>query len=332
MGDVAMTVPVLTALHTSNPELKMFLLTKKHFAPIFHQLPFVQVVEADVKGRHKGLFGLYRLFREVKKLDISAVADLHNVIRSKTLSSFFRLLRVSVVQLDKGRSEKRSLTKNTPKELKFLKTTHNRYVEVFKKLKFDIELGDFTSLPKKELPSIVKTSKGNNLIGVAPFASFQGKMYPLSLMKRTIAELLKNSFHQIFLFGGGANETLLLNGLEAEFGTNHVTNLSGKLSLKEELAFISNLDVMVSMDSGNGHLAANYGVPVVTVWGVTHPCLGFGPYNQPIENSLLANRDEFPLIPTSVYGNKLPEGYEDAIASIDPMAIAKKVQEILSGP
>ena len=121
MGDVAMTVPVLAALHKSNPELKVFLLTKKHFTPIFHQLSFVEVIEADVKGRHKGLSGLYRLFLELKKKDIGLVADLHNVLRSKIMSFFFRWSRVSVVQLDKGRSEKRNSIKNSSRELKFLK-------------------------------------------------------------------------------------------------------------------------------------------------------------------------------------------------------------------
>ena len=197
-------------------------------------------------------------------------------------------------------------------------------------MKFNFSLADFHPLTKIEWPLDKKEmKKGSKLIGVAPFASFQGKVYPLNLIKEVMEELLRDKSHQVFLFGGGVEEERLLNKLEGEFHSN-VFNLASKISFKEELAVISNLDVMVSMDSGNGHLAANYGVPVVTVWGVTHPCLGFAPYGQPLENALLADRDEYPLIPTSVYGNKLPDGYENAISTISPTVIAKKVEEILN--
>ncbi len=140
-------------------------------------------------------------------------------------------------------------------------------------------------------------------------------MYPLDLMEEVIKKLVKHQEFKIFLFGGGEKEVLTLEAIAQKFG-NNLVNLAGKLSFKEELAVIANLDVMLAMDSGNGHLAANYGVPVVTLWGVTHPFAGFAPYGQPKENSLCADRDKFPLIPTSIYGNKFSEGYEKAMETI----------------
>lgn len=86
---------------------------------------------------------------------------------------------------------------------------------------------------------------------------------------------------------------------------------------------------MLSMDSGNGHLAAMFGVPVVTLWGVTHPFAGFAPFNQPENNQLVADRGKFPLIPTSIYGNKTPKGYEDAMQTIAPKRVVQKVAEVL---
>ncbi|MEO0528703.1 MAG: glycosyltransferase family 9 protein, partial [Bacteroidota bacterium] len=103
----------------------------------------------------------------------------------------------------------------------------------------------------------------------------------------------------------------------------------GKLTFQEELALISNLDLMLSMDSGNAHLAAMYGIPVVTLWGVTHPYAGFYPIKQARDNALLANRDKYPLIPTSVYGNKMPSGYEKAMETISPEAVFQKIEMIL---
>lgn len=103
----------------------------------------------------------------------------------------------------------------------------------------------------------------------------------------------------------------------------------GKLSFSEELELISNLDVMLAMDSGNAHLSAMFGVATITLWGVTHPFAGFYPYGQPIKNALLADRQKFPLIPTSVYGNKYRYGYEQAILTISNEDILSKIKEIL---
>jgi ADP-heptose:LPS heptosyltransferase len=50
--------------------------------------------------------------------------------------------------------------------------------------------------------------------------------------------------------------------------------MAGKMKLQQELALISNLDVMVSMDSGNAHIAAMLGVKYHTL-GATHPYAGF---------------------------------------------------------
>jgi ADP-heptose:LPS heptosyltransferase len=128
---------------------------------------------------------------------------------------------------------------------------------------------------------------------------------------------------KVFLFGGGKAEKKKLKRIAALFP--NVTSLAGKLTFEEEISLISNLDVMLSMDSGNAHLAAMYGVPVVSLWGVTHPYAGFKPFGQPMENSLLPDLQKYPAIPTSVYGNKVPAGYEDVMRTIPPEKVVKKV-------
>jgi ADP-heptose:LPS heptosyltransferase len=84
---------------------------------------------------------------------------------------------------------------------------------------------------------------------------------------------------------------------------------------------ISNLSIMLSMDSANGHIAASLGIKVLSIWGVTHPFAGFGPYGQQDQNNILADRSKYPKIPTSIYGEKLPKGYENAISSISSAEI-----------
>ena len=104
MGDVAMSVPVLRAFKQQYPQTKITALTRSHFSPFFRDLPNVSVFPVDLNGKHKGIFGLFKLSKELKKLNIDAVADLHNVLRTKILKLFF--FRIRFIQIDKGRKEK----------------------------------------------------------------------------------------------------------------------------------------------------------------------------------------------------------------------------------
>ncbi len=324
MGDVAMTVPVLRAFTQKYPEVKLTVLTREFFAPFFRNIPNVAIYAVDVKKKHKGLFGLCRLSKELKKLKIDAVADLHNVLRSKILKLF--LSGKKVVQIDKGRKEKKALVSG--EIIQQLKTTHQRYADVFEKLGFSINLTNPT-FPKKEIinqgVSKITGKKTNKWIGLAPFAAYESKMYPLDAMEQVIESLSKT--HKVILFGGGENEIQILNTLEEKF--HNTINVAGSLTLEDELNLISNLELMLSMDSGNAHIAAMLGIKVVTIWGVTHPYAGFAPFNQPEDYLLLSDRKQFPLIPTSVYGNKYPENYREVSRSIAPETIIKKLESII---
>lgn len=331
MGDVAMTIPVLIALLTKNPELKITVLTKKPFTPIFFGLENVEVYEADVKKRHKGLVGLWRLYKELKKLEVDYVADLHNVLRSRILKKYFALDKTPFIQIDKGRTDKKALTRSKNKTFQQLKSTHQRYADVFAELGFPIDLSNIKLLDRQPLSEKILELVGQDTkkwVGLAPFAAHEGKMYPLAQMKQVIESLNNTNKYKIALFGGGVNEIKQLEDIEKEF--DGVVNMAGKLNLSEELSLISNLDLMLSMDSGNAHLAANYGIPVVTLWGLTHPYAGFYPFNQSLENALLADRKQFPLIPTSVYGNKLPKGYDNVMQSITPEQVVTKISQLLA--
>ncbi|GAA4891225.1 glycosyltransferase family 9 protein [Flaviramulus aquimarinus] len=321
MGDVAMTVPVLRALLQQYPEVRITVLTRAFFGPFFRDLPNVKVFPAEVKGKHKGVFGLYKLSKELKNLGIDAIADLHNVLRSNILKVL--LSAIPCIQIYKGRAEKKALI--TGKKFTKLKTTHQRYADVFEALGYKLDVSNPIFPEKKVLNEKLKTFLGKGSkkhIGIAPFAAHEGKMYPLDVMKTVVKTLSKA--YNIVLFGGGEKEIQILNDLEYSF--TNVINIAGKLTLDEELDVISNLDVMLSMDSGNAHIAAMLGVKVITIWGVTHPFAGFAPFNQPDDYMLLTDREQFPLIPTSVYGNIYPEHYKEASRSISPETIIEKIR------
>jgi len=324
MGDVAMSVPVLRAFTKQNPNIKLTILTREFFKPFFRDLENVTVFSADLKGKHKGVFGLYKLSKELKNLGITEIADLHNVLRTKILKLF--LFGKTFKQIDKGRDQKQALVEGRLFEQ--LKSTHERYADVFRNLGYTLELSNPTFPKQSKLDLSIQELLGKdnkNWIGIAPFAQYESKMYPLDLLERVIDKLSKT--HKIILFGGGKKEIKILNGFQNKY--ENVINIAGKLSLNKELNVISNLDVMLSMDSGNAHIAAMFGKNVISIWNVTHPFAGFTAFNQPESNNLCANRSQFPLIPTSIYGNKYPESYKEAVRTIAPETVIKKIESVI---
>ncbi|MEE9361860.1 MAG: glycosyltransferase family 9 protein [Cellulophaga sp.] len=330
MGDVAMTVPVISALTQQYPGVKITILTRSFFKPMFATLPNVTIHVADVKNKHKGVLGLWKLYKELKELSIDAVADVHNVLRSNILKRYFSLSKIPFAQIDKGRAEKKELTSPTKKEFRQLQTTHERYASVFRALGFPIDLSKIR-LPSKQVLSDntlkIIGSDTKKRIGIAPFAAFSGKMYPLELMEEVVKYLQETGKYKILLFGGGESEKEQLKMWSNSYDDS--INCAGELSFEEELVLISNLDMMVAMDSGNAHLAAMFSIPTVTLWGVTHPYAGFYPFGQDKNNAILADREKYPLIPTSIYGNKVPEGYEKVMETIAPATVFNKIKEIL---
>ena len=330
MGDVAMSIPVIRALTEKHPECKITVLSKPFFKPLFDKIPQVSFFAAQVNTKHKGILGLFKLYRELKKENITHVADFHNVVRSKILRTLFIFNGNPCICINKGRTEKKALTRTKNKIFKQLKTSHQRYAEVLNKLGFNLDLSNPTLIEKKKLSekiTIITGLKTDTWIGIAPFAAFKGKVYPLQLMEEVIKEMASKGF-KIFLFGGGKHEVKILNTIEKTY--KNVINLAGQLSFKEELEVISKLDLMVSMDSGNAHLAAMQQVKTITLWGVTHPYAGFAPFHQPDDYCLISDLEKYPKIPCSIYGNKVINGYENVMETISPDRVIEKIMSVLS--
>jgi ADP-heptose:LPS heptosyltransferase len=331
MGDVAMTVPVLRAFANQFPDIKITMVSRPFFKPFFKGIPNLTFFEFDNKKRHKGFLGLLRLYRDLQKLNIDAFADLHNVLRSKVIRNLFAISGKKTAFTDKGRDEKRALICPENKIFKPLKSMFERHVETFNKLGFSVDLSspDFpkNTFLSEEILKISGKKENNHWIGIAPFAQYQSKVYPSDLMQEVIRKLAKNNNNKILLFGGGKEEINLLNTFAKGF--ENVITIAGNLKFLEEIQLISNLDVMLSMDSGNAHIAAMLGVKTITLWGATHPFAGFAPFHQPLENCLVSDRTLYPKLPTSIYGNKKVEGYEDAMRTITVESILSTINSNL---
>ena len=327
-GDVAMCVPVVKALAEKYPEVEIVFLSRKNFAPLFGFMPKnVKFWGVDVKNDYKGIGGLSRLFSELKDLKIDAYADFHDVLRTKFLRMRAFFSGIKTAKIDKGRKEKKSLTRLGALKSPALKTTVERYKDVLKKLGFEFELNFSPVFSEKlpELPSEIKTLAGEKTqkwIGVAPFAAHEGKILPLETTEKVV-RMLSEKGAKVFLFGFGDKEKSVTEKWQNAYA--NVVSLVGKSGgLKNELLLISHLDCMVSMDSANMHFASLTATRVVSVWGATHTKAGFLGFNQKEDDAV---QIELPCRPCSVYGNKecrLTEKYK-CLRDIQAEQIVEKV-------
>lgn len=302
MGDVAMTLPVIKNVLEQNPSLTITVVSNAFLQPLFNGIDRCYFHPAHLKKQHKGIAGMYRLYKELKAVTaFTAIADLHSVLRSSLLKFFFRFSGLHAATIDKGRKEKKALTRKGNKILKPLITTHERYADVFRNLGLGVVLNrELPVLPKQAIPATIQNlfSPGKKITGVAPFAQYAEKMYPIEQMKALVQQLAAEN-NTILLFGGGERESAVLQQWAGEMAG--VYNMAGKFSFADELAIISNVQLMVSMDSANMHLASLFGIPVVSVWGATHPFAGFTGWSQLPENIVQAT---LYCRPCSVFGNK----------------------------
>jgi len=306
LGDVAMTVPVLWSFLEKYPDHEIWFVSRPFARDFVAPLPRVHFVPVDLKQKHKGLAGLFLLFKELKKQGPwDAVVDLHSVLRTHVLTTLFQLSGVRISKIDKGRSEKKKLTRKDKKVFKALPTTADRYRQTFEKAGFPFDLQNFpgknlyrkASLDSKS-PPWGDLGGSPFLVGIAPFAKHHWKMWPEEKMMELL-KLFDEKEVLVILFGGPGEEQKKLEQWVSGFKNRRT--FAGKLSMKAELALISQLDVMISMDSANMHIASLAGTRVVSVWGATHPYAGFYGFGQSTEDAVQVDLD---CRPCSVFGNK----------------------------
>lgn len=332
LGDIVMTIPALYSFAKRYPGHHVTLLSRSYVAPLFSlSLPENIHFRGVNLENYKGLAGLTRLYGELKSDGFDAVADLHDVLRTMFLRFMFSQQGLPVAVIDKGRAEKRHMVNGKNKEHRPLTSSVERYALTFAELGYPFTVehphlfpqsgGDITAF------LTVTGEKGNDVwIGVAPFAQHEGKIYPLERMARVIDLLQTHRGVKIFLFGAGGKERGWCSILQDKYN-GKVVSMVGRSGLAQELALMSHLDVMLTMDSANMHLASLSGVPVVALWGATHPDMGFAGLQMPGSVNLQSDMD---CRPCSIFGNKKcsrPVAYE-CMLRLEPETIAKAVMHV----
>jgi len=285
LGDVAITSVVLKACARDNPDVQFTLAGPGLLAPLFEGVPNLTLLAVD---KNQSLFKMLRQFIRVHP---THVADMHSVIRTFVLRTILFLSGYPVVYLHKGRKHRRHLLKNPVNEPPLI-PMYRRYAQTLDRLGF--------STPSLKETNTIPLEKGPwKKVGVAPFARHRGKQWPLERM-RHIVEHLAVQETTVFLFGGGTQETRILK----EWANNNpriIVAGDNKEGFGGELDVIRELDLMISMDSANMHFASAVGIPVISIWGATHPKAGFYGWRQNPQRAIQWSMD---CRPCSIFGAK----------------------------
>ena len=241
------------------------------------------------------------------------------------------LANIPVASIYKGRVGKEKLVRRRHKVLENQKSSFRRYADVLEKLGFPVLL-NFSSIYGDEKGNFAEiepvTGAKDNLkwIGIAPFAKHMGKIYPIELQEQVVAHFATDPKVKVFLFGGGKSEQEVFDGWVAKYPT--VVSMIGKLNMRTELNLMSHLDVMLSMDSANMHLASLVNIPVISVWGATHPYAGFMGWKQLPVNTVQL---DLSCRPCSVYGQKpCWRGDYACLREIKPEQVIAKIEGIIN--
>ena len=305
-----MTVPVFKEFLEQNPDVEIVMVSRSNFESLFTDIQNITFKGINL-DEYKGFFGLRKLAKELlEEFKPDLVANLHDVIRTKVLDKIYKNKGLKVFKINKGKEEKDHLTDVWNLDKKQLKRTTERYADVFREMGFKLELSH-------QLRPQTTEKSG---IGFAPFAQHKGKMMPLE-KSFELAKILAQK-HTVYFFGGGAEETETLQTWENQIP--NTKNLAGKLTLSEELKKISELELMISMDSANMHLASLVGTRCISVWGSTHHYAGFLGFGQS-ENDVVQVSD-LTCRPCSVFGDK--ECYRGDWACLEELQVTKIVEKI----
>lgn len=311
MGDVALLVPVVKSLTAAYPEVEVTVVTRPKFGPLFFDLERVNVFPADVDYTYTGILGLRDLFGKLlRKGPYDLVMDMHDHIRTVVLRGLFKVFGSRVVIFDKGRKDKKAFTRKDNKVTSPLTHTVERYRLAFEKAGYPFPIVPPPHLALSESIQNAsgwfgykKSAENKKWIGLAPFAAHKTKIWPLENYPALIENISKQFPAKFFLFGGGEKEIKFFEGLRQQF-PDHCEVIAGQLKLRQEIALMQHLDLMLCVDSSNMHMAALSGVPLLSIWGGTHPDVGFGPFGKASDNIIQIPREELPCRPCSVYGKE----------------------------
>ncbi len=303
LGDVILSSVVLDPLYENGFEIDF--LTFKPFDQLFKYDYRIKNLIAVEKKDLKSIKDIYKFAKSLKNYDY--ILDLHSNLRSTLISIFSGIKTIKY----KKEGLKRRLGVLNP-EFNVIKA----YLEPLKKLGItNLEKYRPRLILKEDEIQKVKPLLPENFISLGTGARYVPKIYPFY---NKVAELLIEKGFNVVLVGSKEDKEKDKNVYPKQ-----VIDLRGKLSLRESIAVISQGILTISNDSAIAHMSRAVGVPVLVIYGATHPYFGFAPLQD--EGSYIFKGLE--CQPCDVHGKK--ECKRKDLACLTTVSPEEVVQEAL---
>ena len=260
------------------------------------------LIKFDPKEKHQGISGFLKLIQELKAFEFDLVVDLHANLRSFIIR---HLLKAKV----KIKYDKRWLARFLLVHFKYIKVkpvhTVDSYWGALKKIGVNSSEKGPEIFLDQEGENFLKyflieknTEKDDIVVGIHPGARWETKRWNEEKFNQVCQILNQKPKVKIILFGDQKDQEVIDRmNLQAE---DQKLFKAVNLPLNKFMSLVGRCDCFITNDSGPMHIASALGVPVVAIFGPTHPKLGFSPLGP--ENIVLTANVK--CSPCSLHGEK----------------------------
>lgn len=281
VGDVVMATPMLTALRRRFPQSHVVLLARPYVADLLDGADWMDEVLFWPGGKTKTTRreGFARLACELRRRRIDVAVLLANSFRSALLASLAGARQRVGYDRD-GRGlllTDRLVAQRLDGD--FVPISLVRYYNAIGAFLGCREFPDVLTLPSgaeddrrfAEICRQYGIDSKRPLVVVNPGAAYgQAKCWLPARFAELSDRLVDTQAAQVVVTCG-PGETSIARRIEANLQREATVLADEPLSLRELMALIRRCDLLVTNDSGPRHIAAAYGVPVVSIFGPTDP-------------------------------------------------------------
>jgi heptosyltransferase-2 len=285
VGDAIMALPALRAVRQRHPDAQISIVARPYVAEIYRdQQVSDELIPYDPNGRHRGWGGREKLIHELRAREFDLALLLQNAFDAAWLA-----WRAQIPQRIGYARDARTLllTKAIPVPKPGEIPPHEKfyYLELLRRAGWLDQLPDEPHITLR-VPETARRRATQTLleagarphakrIAVGAGASYgSAKCWPPDRFAKSLNALLSHADADVILFGT-PGELPVSAAIAADLQCPPI-NLTGKTSIADLPALLSQCHLFLGNDSGAMHVAAAVGLPVVAVFGPTDP-LGTAP-------------------------------------------------------
>lgn len=271
IGDAVMTIPALRALRRNFKECEISLLVRLWVAAVFYDSPYIDNLilypsEAD------SFSGKWRFARSLRKEGFSKAILLQNAFDA-ALITFFA-----------GIPERIGYSRDLRGCLLTQKIPYNNEDRKIHHIDYYLELLRRAGIPAQYSRPWIRLSLSERLEARRRLSALKRPILAINpgatygSAKRWIPDRFAAVADAFMSFTGGS--TVLLGGdreieiakeIRKNIQGDDIMILTGKTTLRELIAIISECDILLSNDSGPMHIGYGVGTPLVALFGSTSP-------------------------------------------------------------